>query len=89
MLRPNAELVIKCGPEGAVAQVSKSRFKASSPASDIIDTIGAGDAFNAGYLAARQMGLNPDKSLAAGCAVASAVIQAFPRSTAPLDLNSP
>lgn len=87
ILRFGAELVIKCGPEGAKSVVSEARFKASSPASNIVDTIGAGDAFNAGYLAARQMGLGPSESLTAGCAVASAVIQDFPRSSTRLDLS--
>ncbi|AML53342.1 hypothetical protein RC74_20665 [Falsihalocynthiibacter arcticus] len=84
ILRPEAELVIKCGPKGAISSVSNSRFEASSPASNIMDTIGAGDAFNAGYLAARQTGLGPSESLTAGCTVASAVIQVFPRSNRPL-----
>lgn len=78
-------LVVKCGPKGAVALQNNTRVAAQSPQADIFDTIGAGDAFNAGYLAAAQAGHDLPACLTAGCRVASAVIRDFPRATSPLD----
>ena len=89
LLRPGAALVVKLGPEGAVARVDGQDHRADSPQAEIFDTIGAGDAFNAGYLAALQAGQDHAARLAAGCAVASRVIRAFPRDTAPLSLPDP
>lgn len=88
-LGPDAVLVVKCGPEGAVSISGGVRCAASSPAAGIFDTIGAGDAFNAGYLAAMQSGFSPEDCLRAGCDVASRVIRAFPRETTSLDLPAP
>lgn len=44
------------------------------PVSEIRDTTGAGDAFNAGYLAARLTGAEPRQAIAAGQALASVVL---------------
>lgn len=79
-------LVVKCGPSGAIALANGQSFAASSPKAEIFDTIGAGDAFNAGYLAAAQAGHEVAACLSAGCAVASAVIRTFPRAKTALHL---
>ena len=50
--KPGAAIVIKQGPRGATAWRGGERFHAPAPEVTVIDTIGAGDAFNAGYLAA-------------------------------------
>jgi sugar/nucleoside kinase (ribokinase family) len=88
-LRPGATLVVKCGPEGALSLCDGVRHAASSPAAGIFDTIGAGDAFNAGYLAALQAGAAPEACLRTGCEIASQVIRCFPRETTPLELPLP
>ncbi len=81
-------LVVKCGPDGAIALKNGKTWSAPSPRAEIFDTIGAGDAFNAGYLSALQAGHDIGTCLRAGCAVASAVIRDFPRSSGALDLSA-
>lgn len=43
-------VVVKLGPGGAVAQAGGERRRLSAPAVTVVDTTGAGDAFDAGYL---------------------------------------
>ena len=43
-------VVIKCGPQGVMAKRGKDRFHASSLSVQPVDTVGAGDSFNAGFL---------------------------------------
>lgn len=79
LLRPEAVLVAKTGAKGAVAHYGGARFQAAAPALEVFDTIGAGDSFNAGYLAARLSGLSVQDALTSGCRAASAIINCFPR----------
>lgn len=44
--------VLTCGPQGAVAVCGARRIAVAAPVVDVIDTVGAGDAFTAGLLAA-------------------------------------
>jgi sugar/nucleoside kinase (ribokinase family) len=43
-------VVIKCGAQGALAKRGKDRFHAASLCVQPVDTVGAGDSFNAGFL---------------------------------------
>jgi sugar/nucleoside kinase (ribokinase family) len=43
-------VVVKCGPRGALARVSKDKFVALPLAVNAVDHIGAGDSFDAGFL---------------------------------------
>jgi sugar/nucleoside kinase (ribokinase family) len=43
-------VVIKCGAQGALAKRGKDRFHAASLSVQPVDTVGAGDSFNAGFL---------------------------------------
>lgn len=79
LLRPEAVLVAKTGAKGAVAHYGGARFAAAALQVEVFDTIGAGDSFNAGYLAARLAGLGIQDALAGGCRAASAIINHFPR----------
>ncbi len=80
MQQPNPMVVVKQGPRGALACSSSCEI-VRVPALDVavIDTIGAGDAFNAGYLASVAAGQATEKALRCGVKTASAAISAAPR----------
>ncbi|WP_431324533.1 PfkB family carbohydrate kinase [Rhizobium sp. YTU87027] len=76
-----AIVVVKRGPHGALAIGADGQcIQAVAPSVKVVDTIGAGDVFNAGFLAA----LAKEKPLAtclkAGTEVASRAISTLPRS---------
>lgn len=60
-------VVIKCGREGAVEVNAEGLLRASPPQVDAVDATGAGDSFNAAYLAAFLRGFEPSDRLLAGC----------------------
>ena len=80
-LKPGASLVVKVGAQGAIGFEAGRRVSHAAEPADIFDTIGAGDAFNAGYLAARLRGGHLAEGLAAGCRTARAILSRFPRKT--------
>jgi len=43
-------IVIKCGAQGVLAKRGKEHFHAASLSGQPVDTVGAGDSFNAGFL---------------------------------------
>lgn len=73
-----SEIVVKNGPAPVTSwdgeQVAEVPCK---PVAGIRDTSGAGDAFNAGYLAARLAGLAPISAIASGQKMSGAVLQYF------------
>lgn len=76
--------VVKCGPKGALAVDPQGRLlHAEAPPVAVVDTIGAGDVFNAGFLAAYAAGEGLAASLAAGTRIASRAISTHPRRYAP------
>ena len=79
-----AIVVVKCGADGAIGiDADGSLVRASAPVVDVVDTIGAGDVFNAGFLAALSRGEPLHACLEAGIAVASRAISTLPRSYGP------
>ena len=80
-LKLGASLVVKVGPRGALGFEGDRRAEHATEPADIFDTIGAGDAFNAGYLSARLHGGDLAEGLAAGCRTARAILSRFPRKT--------
>jgi ribokinase len=67
-------VVAKLGPAGA-SWTDGSRSESSPAASTtVVDTIGAGDAFDAGFLAARLGGADPAASLHAGTRAAARAV---------------
>jgi sugar/nucleoside kinase (ribokinase family) len=59
-------IAVKCGQDGAIVQDHGKRTKVAAVPVQPIDTIGAGDSFNAGFLAAWLLGCNAEESAAAG-----------------------
>lgn len=87
MLRDGARIVVKRGAVGATSVTGTGeRHDAPAQQAPVFDTIGAGDAFNAGYLSALQAGRGPAPALAAACVIAGTVVAEFPRRSTPLTL---
>jgi len=88
-LRPDAFLIAKMGPHGARAWQGSKSWSCPAPSVSAFDTIGAGDSFNAGCLAALLAGQSIGDAIQSGCRTASRIISQFPRSSiSPGDLVS-
>ncbi len=59
-------IAVKCGAHGAVIQQGSRRSKVPPVSVTPVDTIGAGDSFNAGFLAAWLTGASPEVCAEAG-----------------------
>jgi 2-dehydro-3-deoxygluconokinase len=70
-----SELVVKDGPREAVAFVGGHVVRVPAPVIEVVEPIGAGDAFAAGYLAAQHYGHGPEDALRWGHTLAGAVLQ--------------
>lgn len=75
----DSSLVVKCGPDGAVAFCNGRLIKSDSPLVNVIDTIGAGDIFNAGYLNSFIQNKSLTDALNAAVEMASLAISSHPR----------
>lgn len=70
------EIVVKDGGNPCVVSVGANLFSvAPEPVQNIVDTTGAGDSFNAGYLAARMSNREPVEAAKLGHRVAGRVIR--------------
>lgn len=70
-----AEIVVKDGSGPVLhSAAGESLWLPTPPVAGIVDTTGAGDAFNAGYLAARVAGAGPAACVTAGQAMAAVVL---------------
>jgi sugar/nucleoside kinase (ribokinase family) len=80
LMPPGAIVVVKRGPNGALGiDADGDMTSVAAPQVDVIDTIGAGDVFNAGFLAALARGAPLESCLKAGTQVASRAISTHPR----------
>lgn len=79
MMPSNGIVVIKRGADGADGWQNGKHHHAASPKVEVIDTIGAGDIFNAGFLQAMAGERGIDAGLAAGVTLASRAISTSPR----------
>jgi sugar/nucleoside kinase (ribokinase family) len=71
---PAGAVAVTDGPRGARWVDRHGRFEAPAPAVDVVDTTGAGDAFDAGLLVARLRGARPVEALRAGCEAAATAV---------------
>lgn len=69
-----AEVVAKTGAAGAIVVAGARVDIPGRTAGEVIDTTGAGDAFNAAYLAARLTGATPPEAARRGCALGARVV---------------
>ncbi|WP_306024976.1 carbohydrate kinase family protein [Oceaniradius stylonematis] len=83
-LDAEATLVIKRGAKGATGHSNGRTLHASAVPAQPVDTVGAGDSFNAGYLDALARGMPLHERLKHAVAVAGEVIAEFPRTSSPL-----
>ncbi|MEP9372718.1 carbohydrate kinase family protein [Mesorhizobium sp. KR1-2] len=72
-------LVIKKGPDGAAAVRDDVTVSAKAAPVTVIDTVGAGDTFNAAFLAGLSHGEELQAALERGVRAASLAISTFPR----------
>lgn len=80
----DAIVVVKRGPNGALALGPTGDIvSVAAPTVRVIDTIGAGDVFNAGFLAALAAGMALQDCLRTGVTIASEAISTLPRSYGP------
>jgi 2-dehydro-3-deoxygluconokinase len=71
-----AEVVVKNGANGCfVYAEGRGQIVPVEPVNDVADTTGAGDSFNAGYLAARLLGESPFSAASSGHRLAAEVIR--------------
>jgi ribokinase len=71
------EVVLKLGSEGAEWRgpgAEPARVPAALPPGPVVDTTGAGDAFAAGWIAARREGREPAAALGRACALAATAV---------------
>lgn len=80
LMPDGALVVVKCGADGVVAgDGTGAVLKVPAPKVTAADTIGAGDIFNAAFLAARADGRPLSACLEAGVRIASTAISTSPR----------
>lgn len=71
LTRGVSEVIVTRGKNGASVWTAGERYDQLSLALQVVDTVGAGDAFTAGYLSARLAGLGPAERLRRGIATAA------------------
>ncbi len=69
-------VAIKCGGDGALLSMHGHKYRRSTPVVEIVDTTGAGDAFNAGFLHAWLDGADGAQCLASAIASGTSSVQA-------------
>jgi len=75
-------VIVKRGAAGAVALASGGTVEARAPAVEAVDGTGAGDSFDAGFIAARLRGLGVAESLSVACACGALSTRALGGATA-------
>ncbi|MFT2720283.1 carbohydrate kinase family protein [Deinococcus sp. A31D244] len=78
-LHPHGTVVIKCGARGVVAHHAGREYATPAPTVQVIDSVGAGDTWNAVYLHGVLRGATLDEALQDAVQVASRAISTEPR----------
>ncbi len=81
--RPGGIAVVKRGPRGAEALAPLGHASCLAPAVTVVDSIGAGDVFNAAFLAALSDEKSLDEAVAHGVYTASVAVSTLPRRYTP------
>lgn len=84
-LHPQGTVVIKCGPQGVVVRHQGRTHLQGAPQVTVLDSVGAGDTWNAAYLHALLNGKELQDALAYAVKVASSAISSHPRVFRPLE----
>ena len=79
LLPATATAVIKTGPQGAILLTPGGPHHVPARPVAVKDTIGAGDVFNAGYLAALALGMSATEAVEQGIATAATALSTQPR----------
>ena len=82
---PTVELVVKAADGPATAFVADGRVEVAALAVDVVEPVGAGDTFAAGYLSVRVSGGDVAQALRTGHAVASGALSASDDHGEPVD----
>ena len=59
-------LVVKSGAEGSIARRGREEYRTRPPAVETVDTVGAGDSFDAGFLHQFSRGADLERCIASG-----------------------
>jgi ribokinase len=87
LVKAGTTVVLKDGARGGRVWSPEGEFAAPSLAVDVVDTTGAGDSFNAGFLAARLRGLPGEQAVAWAAAAGSLSTRAAGGTTAQATLR--
>lgn len=68
-------VAIKMGAEGGLAAAGEERYRAAACPVKVVDTVGAGDTFDAGFVYGYLQGWSPGEALRLGIACGSASVQ--------------
>lgn len=79
LLPAGGVMVVKRGGGGAIALCDGVEFAAAAPPVEVVETVGAGDTFNAAYLASIVGGESVAEALSSGVEVASRAVSTYPR----------
>src|SRR5690606_32212590 len=70
-----SEVAVKLGAKGALVGRDGALWRVAAEKVEAVDTTAAGDGFNAGYLAARLSGVEPEVAAKAGARLAAVVVR--------------
>ena len=82
-VHPQGTVVIKCGARGVIAGTRQGVIRQAAPEVDVIDSVGAGDTWNAAYLHHLLRGAALPEALCRATQVASRAISSQPREYGP------